>query len=188
MKWRTWFAVVGISVMCAQSANAFDLNDCIINGMKGVSSDVAARQVRYACDQKLRAYKAEELSKLEKEFGEAVDVVLAEKAKFYEIAGLGKHSIQITSRDASRTLTLVRLEIMPAPGGPGTNCDPTRARVFAYKTLIKPGGSAKLVFPVAADSNCISVESVHARATTWRDVSFSTTIDPLAVDPFDRLK
>ena len=170
MNLLTCLAVVGISVLSAQPANAFDLNDCIINGMKGVSSDVAARQVRYACDQKFRAYKADQLAKLEKEFGEAVDVALAEQATHFEIAGPGKHSVQITNREASRALTLIRLEITPAPGGPGTNCDATRSRVLAYKTLVKPGSSAKLVYPIAAESNCISVLSLHARASTWRDL------------------
>lgn len=188
MKWMTWLAVVGIGVLTYRPVYAFDLNDCIISGMKGVSSDVAARQVRYACDQKLRAYKVEQLAKFEKEFGELVDSGLAEQAKFFDLAGPGKHSIQISSREPARALTFVRLEITPATGGPGTSCDPLRARVFAYKTLIKPGASVKLVFPVVAESNCIAVVSLHARPTAWSDVSFSSTIDQLAVDPFEKIK
>lgn len=188
MTWSMCRLVLAVSVVLIKPAYAFDLNDCIINGMKGVSSDVAARQVRFACDQKLRAYQAQHVARFEKEFGETVDPELAEQAKFFEVVEQGKHSMLITSKEATRALTLIRLEITPAPSGPGTDCDVTKSRVFAYKTLVKPGGTIKLIYPTVAQSNCILVLSAHARPSTWRDISFSSTVEPLTVDPFETVR
>ena len=180
-------AIFGTFLMTS-SALAFDLNDCIINGMKGVSSDVAARQVRYACDQKQRAHVAERRLKFEQEFGEPLSTDLLEEAPHFELAGAGKHSIQVTSKEPSKAVTLIRLEVTPAPAGPGTACDPTRSRVFAYKVMLKPAQKVRLVYPSTADLNCLSVVSANARPTKWSDVAFSSSADPMPRDPFEELR
>lgn len=177
-------AIFGTFLMTS-SASAFDLNDCIINGMKGVSSDVAARQVRYACDQKQRAYVAERQLKFEQEFGEALDTELLELATHFELAGAGKHSIQVTSKESSKAVTLIRLEVAPTPAGPGKACDPTKSRVFAYKVMLKPTQKVRLVYQSAGDSNCISVVSANARPAKWSDVAFSSSADPMPKDPLE---
>lgn len=163
---------------------AFDLNDCIINGMKGVSSDIAARQVRYACDQKSKEYKQQRLELLAREFGEVVDVDTVEGGKFYEVEAPGFYSMLYTNKSAEMTVTFLRVEVVPAPGGPGTNCDMTKRRVFAYKVSIKPGASTKLIYPSAHPSNCVTPLVVLARVPSWKDISFSSSARPSEKDPF----
>lgn len=182
------FAAILSTFLMTNSASAFDLNDCIINGMKGVSSDVAARQVRYACDQKERAYIAERRLKFEQEFGEALGSELLELASSFEFAGPGKHSIQVTSKESSKAVTLIRLEVAPAPGGAGTTCDRAKSRVFAYKVMLKPAQRVKLVYPSAGDSNCVSVASANSRLAKWTDIAFSSTADPMPKDPLEEPK
>lgn len=174
--------------LMTSSASAFDLNDCIINGMKGVSSDVAARQVRYACDQKQRAYVAERRLKFEQEFGEALGTEFIELASSFDLAGPGKHSIQVRSKEASKAVTLIRLEVVPAPGGAGTTCDMPKGRVFAYKVMLKPTQRVRLIYPSAGESNCVSVVSANARPARWTDVAFSSTADPMSKDPLEEPK
>ena len=143
--------------------------------------------VRHACGEKLQAYKAEQMARLRKEYGEPVDISMAELATSFQSAGTGKHSIEVTNKESARVLTLIRLQITPAPG-PGTNCDPARNQVYAYKTLVKPGRSAKLVYPAIAESYCIAILSAYAKQSSWLDVAFSSTINPLPVDPHEKLK
>jgi hypothetical protein len=180
-------ATLGLFLVTS-SASAFDLNDCIINGMRGVSSDVAARQVRYACDQKQRAYVAERRLKFEQEFGEALGTELLDLASTFDLAGPGKQSIQVTSKEPSKAVTLIRLEVAPAPGGAGATCDFTKSRVFAYKVMLKPTQRVRLIYPSVADSNCISLISANARPIKWTDVAFSSTADPMPKDPLEEPK
>lgn len=170
--------------LSAGAALAFDLHDCIINGMKGVSSDMAARQVRYACDQKYKEYKQQRLEQLSKEFGEVVDVDTVEAGKFYSVEEPGFYSMLYTNKSSEKTVTFLRVEVIPAPGGPGTDCEISKRRVFAYKVSVKPRASIKLVYPSPNPSNCVTPLVVLARVPSWKDVSFSSSAKPSDKDPF----
>lgn len=163
---------------------AFDLNDCIINGMKGVSSDVAARQVRYACDQKHQELKRQRQDELSIEFGEPVDVVTFEMDKYTNIEEPGFNSMRYTNKSPDKTVTFVRLEVVPAPDGPGTSCDVSKRRVYAYKVTMKPRTDVKLIYPASASSNCLTPLVVLGRTPSWKDVSFSSSVKPIDKDPF----
>ena len=132
---RSLITLLGLA-MAADAAIAFNLNDCIINGMKGISSDAAARQVRFACDQKHKEYKSERMEKLLKDFGEVVDVDILEASKFYSPEGPGFYSIEYANRSGEKTITFLRMEVTPAPAGPGTDCDTNKRRVYAYKLIV----------------------------------------------------
>lgn len=170
--------------LCAVPVLAFDMNDCIINGMKGVSSDMAARQVRYACDQKFKKHKQQRLEQLAKEFGDVVDVDTVEAGKFYQVEEPGFYSILYTNKSAERTVSFLRVEVVPAPGGAGTTCEMSKRRVFAYKVSVKPGASIKLVYPSAYPANCVTPLVVLARVPSWKDISFSSSARPSEKDPF----
>jgi hypothetical protein len=152
--------------------------------MKGVSSDMAARQVRYACDQKYKAYKQERLEQLSKEFGEPLEVDVIEADKYYNAEEPGFYSMQYFNKSNEKTVTFVRLEVVPAPGGPGTECDLAKRRVHAYKVTLKPRATIKLIYPSSAPSNCLAPLVVLARAPSWKDVSFSSSAKPSDKDPF----
>lgn len=180
---RSLITLLGLA-MSVDAATAFNLNDCIINGMKGISSDAAARQIRYACDQKHKEYKSERTEKLLKDFGEVVDVDILEASKFYSPEGPGFYSIEYTNRSGEKTITFLRMEVTPAPAGPGTDCDTNKRRVYAYKLLVKPRASIKLMYPSTTSSNCLTPTIVLARPPSWKDVSLSSVVKPLEKDPF----
>jgi hypothetical protein len=166
------------------SAHSFDLNDCIINGMKGVSSDLAARAVNNACNQKQRAFKDARMVQLVKEYGEPLDVEMLEADRHYVVEGPGLYSMRFLNKSSEKTVTFIRLEVVPAPGGPGTDCDTTKRRVYAYKVTVKPLASIKIIYPSVVPSNCVSTRVALGRTPTWKDVSFSSSAKPIDKDPF----
>lgn len=170
--------------LSSSSVLAFDLNDCIINGMKGVSSDIAARQVRYACDQKHKTYKQGQLDRLSKEFGDVVEIDTLKAAKYSDLEGPGFQSMLYTNESGDKTVTFVRLAVTPAPLGPGTACDASKRRVFAYKVTVKPLDTIKLIYPAPALAICLEPLVVIARTPSWKDVSFSSSAKPSDKDPF----
>ena len=180
---RAAFFAIGLSLV-AEGALSFDLNDCIISGMKGVSSDIAARQVRYACDQKRLAFRQARLDQISQEFGEPLEADALEEGKYYNVEEPGFYSMQYLNKSKEMTVTLIRLAVSPAPGGPDTNCDPTRRRVHTYKVTLKPRATVKLVYPSSVPSNCTAITLVLARPPSWKDVSFSSSAKPSDRDPF----
>lgn len=187
---RSCSLVFVASVACAQSnaADSFNVNDCIINGMKGVSSDTAARQVRYACDQKKYEFKAQRLEALSKEFGEPVEIETLEADKNFDLEGPGRYSTSLTNKSPERVVTFVRLEVTPAPGGAGTVCDTEKRRVYTYQIALKPRASIKLVYPSSVPYHCIRPVLALGRAPSWKDVSFSSSASPSEKDPFAGLE
>ena len=168
------------------NAAAFDVNDCIINGMKGVSSDIAARQVRLACDQKNVSYKRQIETELSKAFGDVMDAATLEGDKYFVIEEPGFHSMQYTNTNVDKTVTYVRLEVVPAPGSPPDSpCDRSKRRVFAYKITMKPRTTIKLIYPAQASANCLRLVGVVGRAPSWKDVSFSSSAKPAETDPYE---
>ncbi len=182
---RSGFLTIALNLVAVTAAHSFDLNDCIINGMKGVSSDVAARQVRFACEQKNTAFKQARMECLMTDFGEPLELdTLVEPENYIEIAEPGFYSKKYLNSSNEKAVTFVRLEVMPAQGGPGTACDVSKRRVHAYKVMLKPRGIIKLIFPSSQPSNCVSRLVVIGRAPSWSDVSFSLSVKPTDKDPF----
>lgn len=163
---------------------AFDVNDCIINGMKGVSSDRAAAQIRYACDQKNKSYKQQLRDELAMEFGEILSIENLDMEKHTNAEDTGFNSTRFTNKSPDKTVTYVLLELVPAPGGLGTSCDSTQRRTHSYKVTVKPGAAIKLVYPNPTPFYCLSVMAVMGRPPSWKDISFSASAKPSAKDPF----
>ncbi|MGT2430653.1 hypothetical protein ACU4HD_21900 [Cupriavidus basilensis] len=171
-----------VAMVCAGPAQAFDMNDCILQGMKGVSSDVAARQIRYACEQKLKAYKLQRSESLSKEFGSAIDKDDLELAKFYNVEGPELYSLQFTNKNPSKTVRYIRLDVMPLWGQPKL-CDWSKSRTYAYEVTVKPGAAVSLIYPSPVTSNCLIPSLVLARPVSWKDVSLPFSIKPADKDP-----
>jgi hypothetical protein len=175
------------------SAHAFDLNDCIIKGMKGVGSDLAAAQVRYACNQKRLEARKVRLAALYKEYGEALDIESIEQASNFGTEQTGLHFLQVKNKSRDTVVTLLRLEVVPVsdnpyakyvPGYTGPSCDQSKSRKFAYSVTLKAFETLKLVYPSTAQSECLSIVSALGRAASWKDVSFSSSAKPDDRDPF----
>lgn len=182
-QWTLTFLLAGAVLVFP--AHAFDVNDCIINGMKGVSSDVAARLVRVACDQKLKIFKEQESTKLAAIYGDTINPELIVPASSFEFVTMRIHSLKFTNK-TDMTLLYVRIEVAPA-SAPGAPCDPEKVRIFAYKTTVKPGAAVNLVYPAATSSECVVATVARGRTSSWKDVSFSTSIKPEEKDPLSGL-
>lgn len=190
--WVTVIRSFTLSIGLALSGSAlyaappFDLNDCIIAGMRGVSSDAAARQIRYACDQKAKMDKQLREEEQVKVFGEDVEVELAELAKHYEVESAGLNSIVVKNKSAEQTLTYLRLSVTPVKVGAPELCDFDKTRTYAYKVVIKPGASLKLIYPLNGNGvSCTRIGKAVARLATWKDTSFSFSTKPVDKDPYE---
>lgn len=154
-------------------ANAFDLNDCILNGMKGVSSDVAAQQIRYACNIKGIEEKNKKNEELKTEYGKAINIAILKDSEYYKIEEAGFHSMQYTNTSTDTTVTYVKLRI---------GCSDSIK--YPYKIKLKPGESIALIYPASSTGNCIHVYEVFGRPSIWSDVSVFSSAKPLKIDPF----
>ncbi|RYE00691.1 MAG: hypothetical protein EOP50_03315 [Sphingobacteriales bacterium] len=166
------------------SSFAFNVNDCVLAGMKGVASDAAARQIRFACDRKWEEHKKQRLQQLTKEFGESLDVETLEVANNYEEISPGRYTISITNRSTSDTVTFVRLEVSPAPAGPNTPCVREGGQWVPYKLSLKPKASVKLLYSARVPSNCLTLIHARGRAPSWSDVALTSVVKAQDIDPF----
>lgn len=180
------FVLIFLAFIFNGSAWASFFDDCILKEMKGVSSDIAARQIYLACKQKHEEYERQRLQEFAKEYGEAVEKDLVEKAEHWMSEGAGFHSMEFTNKSTEKTFTYIRLLVAPALKD--SPCDFTKQRTHLYKITVKPQGKIKLIYPSAAESECISADVILARPTTWKDFSFSSSAKPLEKDPFEGLK
>jgi hypothetical protein len=115
MKWKRILLLSSL-ILCAITAHASDYDDCILKGMKGVSSDAAARLVAKACrnkvDEAKRAAKEAQRERLTKVYGSEL------KGSEYELVkntveghGAGYLSQTLRNTSSSNTLTAAKLTI-----------------------------------------------------------------------------
>lgn len=159
--------------------------DCLLQGLKGVSSDAAARLVKMACEGKERDSQKRAIESLTKEFGELIDIDSIKMEEHFNIESKGFSSIQITNslQNPKEIITYVSLRVYPAEGL-NKSCDHSKGINHSYKLSLKSGSSILLVFPSTSPSICPQIESARARESHWKDFSLSGTVKPMAKDPF----
>lgn len=164
---------------------AFSLNDCLLTGLKGVSSDTAARLVQKACEDKQREHHKNTISALKKKFGEEVDTKEISTSNRFKVESNDILSIEITNTLSfpERTLTYVTLLVATA-AAKGQPCDTSKAKKHSYDLTLKRGSSVRLAFPSNAKWICTAIATARARPTIWNDFSISNPIEPLDHDPF----
>lgn len=108
--------------LSAGATHAFDMDDCIINGVKGVSTDLGAKMVRMACERKLAEAVRQKVELRTREYGEPLDPLSLEKGKYYKEVAAGIQSMQYTNKNKDKTVTYFRLEVTPASGGQDDLC------------------------------------------------------------------
>lgn len=178
---------VALLILAPTHSMAFDVNDCILEGLRGVTSDRAAAYINKACLAKQEAYRQQQMQLLTQEYGESIrpDYVLVGDY-VAESEGVGSVQVTFASEMAAKVLGYVALSV--AVGGGGwckfdfeTNALET---TYVYKLAVKPGGSARLIFPYKAGGACVQIAAARARKSTWREVSTSSPVKPLEKDPF----
>jgi len=112
---KTWF-LCGIAVAALGvhlGAKATDVDDCVLNGLKGVNSDVAARMVRQSCENKVADQRRQ---KNAAKYGEKIDERLTLSNWDSDYA---KNAVKVTvTNDLRQTVTYAELSIsLPMSNG-----------------------------------------------------------------------
>jgi hypothetical protein len=177
MQWTLIGAIAATAV--APSYADYSLSDCILNGLKGVSSDVAARFVRKACEDKQEDHRHQLLNGLKQEYGDKIDTASVVESKAYWVETANSKSIEITNvgKFPERTITYIDLSVLPA-------CEYSQKVLYSYKLTLTPTSSIKLVFPSNSETICTSIKTVRGKPTTWKDFSLSGSVMPLDKNPF----
>lgn len=157
---------------------ALDVDDCVLNGLKGVNSDAAARMVRQSCENKVANQKRQQLST---KYGGKIDEKLALDNWDADYAN---KAVKVTVRnDLQQTVTYAELSIsLPMANG---SCPYPENRKHLYSVKIKPGARIVLVVPggtsfISKDgrTSCISVSAVRGREPSMLDISVGA-VEPL---------
>ena len=176
---RLPLTVLLLALSCA--VHGFDVNECILQGMKGVNSDAAARGVYLACQQKLTALERERQEAFAKESGEAVaPSIVTLDQHFVERPGF--NSMAAMNRSADKVVTYIRISVTTSENGKCDGLMQYMAPDYAYQVIIPPGETVRLVYPAG---DCIDVELVYARPRKWADRFHSVVekVQPLPGDP-----
>jgi hypothetical protein len=153
--------------------------------MKGVTSDVAARSVRDACQQKAAQHNWEKKQAQDKpmieQYGEDISTNLLSVADAWTERSSSTGSVEITNKSKDKTITYLRLAVTAA----GDRCDPITTQQYQYVITLKPGSSTDLVFPKQTKKVCYELTKARARPSKWNDFSISGSAEPVDKDPKD---
>lgn len=130
---KSWL-VRGVFVVALAAhgvATSGEVDDCVLNGLKGVNSDAAARMVRQACESKVAAARADRvIAKYGMRSFEPMEVLSWAQ-------GGGGSKAQTSIRNTS-DLTAILLEVaLSTPDGQG-NCTNSRTRKELYRIKLNP--------------------------------------------------
>ncbi len=194
---RVIVALVCLSITFG--ANAGEYDDCVLTGLKGVSSDAGAKLVAQACKNKINEVRQNRRSS----FG--TDLASDEYA-FNPVESFQRHddgfvSQSFGNKSSGKTITYVVLTIKDGDfyGFKRTGkifeevldqvtWQKDRTHVYYYKVTIKPGKSLRLKFPLPKSGTFYSeVTTVLGRESKWSDAAqqFKDEAKPEAKDPLE---
>lgn len=181
---RAWPICGVVALIAHGAAGAGEVDDCILNGLKGVSSDAAARIVKQACERKVAAARADRLIN---KYGAKVDVQLSvEDWNRWASTGL-RATLRNTS---SLTATLVEVSLSK-PDSQG-KCTAPPARKELYGVKIRPGSNGTfLVRDISSVMDktggiCIDAIMVRGRQPSTFDVSVGS-VEPYSASEIDAI-
>jgi hypothetical protein len=157
---------------------ASDLDNCVLNGLKGVNSDIAARMVRQACENKVNEQRNAELfAKFGDRLDDPMDVVTW--AAVWQGETL---NVLATLRNLS-SQTALYVELGVATPDEKDKCPYSGGyrKKFLYQVKLKPDSVGTFVVPNGAAYRkriggglCMSANVVRARSPKFTDVSLGT--------------
>lgn len=192
--------VLVILVLLSTQSHAGPFEDCVLAGMKGVSSDAAARAVSQACNNKRNEVQKERREKLGLPM-KGDEYVWSESNQF-DNSENGFMSEIFKNKSNYKTVTYVALEILDAdfyeyknPIFPTydfegqTAWQKERTQTYYYKLLLKPNSATKLLYRTPRTKTWWSKATiVLGRESKWSDsISASTggTTKPESKDPLE---
>ena len=200
-------AMICFSVSFVAFANEYD--DCVLAGLKGVSSDTSARLVAQACKNKVNEAKKSRRSSFGTDL--AADDYSFNPSEAAQRHDDGLVSVQITNRASQKTITYVALTIKdgdyydfkrnakssakgtgqydPFDGVLGSSeWENNRTHVYYYKLSLKPGKTIRLKFPLPKIGTLYSeLTTILGRESKWADTvqQFKDEINPESKDPLE---
>lgn len=181
-------ALCGLSIA---RAHAFNVDDCILENMRGVTGDVAARAIVATCQNKAQALQLKVVAARKAEFGEELDPAL-----FAQVGtiGQGRHGM-LTARYTNRSdkvITYVRLMVAETQGEECSEIDLFLAERPAFVLRVPSGGTVRLSIPGSTNPNssfCLSVDNAYGRSKHFTDrfaPVMSEPVEPTSPDPLKR--
>ena len=160
------------------TVNAADIDDCVLNGLKGVNSDAAARMVRQACESKVAAARADRvIAKYGMRSYEPMEVLTWDRER-------GGSKAQISIRNTS-DLTAILLEVALSTPDGQEKCTNSRTRKELYRIKLKPRATGVFVLgdvATVADKKgglCIDATLVRGREPSAFDFNVGVS-EPLS--------
>lgn len=172
-----------LTCFSAQAQNNFDVNDCIIDGMKGVASDAAAKMIKEACERKQQERPEWKADQYRKQLGAVASIDTLNIIGLSTDAEVGFHSLVVRNDDPERMVTFVRIKATPAPIA-GKDCDFLQTKFETFRVAIRPGASAKLLYPSrGGQESCVMLVTVFAREPAETDTISLIPVKALPRDP-----
>lgn len=179
------FAALAIALSISLGASAASFNDCILDGLKGVSSNVAAWMIKKACEEKQEADRLSRLASLAREYGDTLAEGSVELSEDYELENPGIGMFAVTNRTSAprRSVTYLRLIVAPIEEG-GHICSWHHARSYAYSLKLKPAATKLVRVLIDSKHVCARVKEVRGREPSLFDISLASPEIPMPRDPF----
>lgn len=142
-------------------AQTQSIEDCILNGLKGVNSDAAARMVREACKEKISK---EKNSQIVKKYG----ILKFEEIETqgWETTGTNNIRLYITNT-TDQTVTTVAVTATEVTSNYCNFYDKSKAITYFYRFTLKPNSKGVIDAPISTflkeDRLCVTVETVLRR-------------------------
>ena len=144
-----------------------EINDCVINGLKNVNSDVAARMIRQACESKVKNKINQSNNK---KYGELMREELG-ITSWGRIEGMG---VSVSFKNTTdKTITILKIEANSVFNN--DKCSNGQPYIYYYSLVLMPGKELELMPPVknlinkTINSMCLTVYSVAVREMTSKD-------------------
>lgn len=173
-------AVACTALIVSSFVYAFDKNDCILNGMKGVANETAAREIQKACRQKSQDEKRKILDQVLKEYGDVTDEDLLARE-----TNANSGEVQYRNNSDDKVITFVRLAVWPVSDNPVLLCKSEAMHAYNYRLTLKPGKTVNFSYPSRATTDCVKTWVVFGREGSWKDVSLLSSATPSDSIPFD---
>lgn len=172
---------ISISLLTA-TGYASELDDCVLNGLRGVNSDVAARMVKQACENKVSGRLNAEI--VEK-YGVSINTDL--QVENWNTAWQGSTLNVVTTLRNTTTQTVLYVELGIATPDSNDACPYWGyKKKFLYRVKLKPDAVGTFVIPdggayrkKVGGAVCLYGTAVRGRAASFIDVDIGS-YEPLA--------
>jgi hypothetical protein len=181
---KAWPICGVIALIAHGAAGAGEVDDCVLNGLKGVSSDAAARMVKQACESKVASARADRLNG---KYGEKVNFSLSVES-WNRWASNG---LRATLRNTS-SLTATLVEVSFSKPDSQDNCTAPPTKKELYRVKIRPGSNGNfMVRDVTSVMDktggiCIDAIMVRGRQPSSFDVSIGS-FEPYSANEIDAI-